>query len=167
MICFRNACKMAKILYIEDWILMDPLKQSFFRLLLPPMAFGTFLMISFCDARETPNHQQISCRKVAKYATKTPLKKTIFAFVQVFPSCVHLLIICLWDASKKAQIIYIYICIYIVIHLFEFICIYRVFDPLKQSFFQLLLPPTYDMLLGRLRNRESPPNFVPERQQNN
>ena len=155
MICFRNACKMAKILYIGDWILMDPLKQSFFRLLLPPMAFGTFLMISFCDARETPNHQLIPCRKVAKYATKTPLKKTIFAFVQVFPSCVHLLIICLWDASKKAQIIYIYS--------YSFICIYRVFDPLKQSFFQLLLPPTYDMLLGRLRNRESPPNFVPER----
>ena len=41
--------------------------------------------------------------------------------------------------------------------------IHRGSDPLKQSFFQLLHPPTYDMLLGRLRNSKTQPNIVPER----
>jgi hypothetical protein len=33
--------------------------------------------------------------------------------------------------------------------------------PLKQNFFQFILPPTYDMFLGRFRNSKAPPNFVP------
>ena len=44
---------------------------------------------------------------------------------------------------------------------------FSIFIPASaHSFFQLLLPPPYDLLLERFRNSESPPNFVPERWQN-
>ena len=31
----------------------------------------------------------------------------------------------------------------------------------KAKLFQFILPPTYDMFLGRFRNSKAPPNFVP------
>jgi hypothetical protein len=94
--------------------------------------------------------------KSGKICHQNPTKKENFrlcpSFSQLCPPAYHMP---LGRFQKGTNHIYIYS--------YSFICIYRVFDPLKQSFFQLLLPPTYDMLLGRLRNRESPPNFVPER----